>query len=105
MPIVPTYWIHQERIAKAVAEAERELLPDVVHIRYSFGEDWSGSNAIFFRVLLSDQASTRAGLREVARRVSDTVLDRVQPDELGLQAYFNFRAAYEQAQLNDEAWA
>ena len=71
--IVPSGFIHQEQIAKSVTKAAQQLAPDVVHIRYSFGEDWSGAGAIFFRVVLSDQASRRDHLRVIARKVSNTV--------------------------------
>lgn len=76
-----------------------------MRIRYDLGEDWSGDGAVFFRVLLKDSASKRPHLREVARRVSAKVLSEVQPQELGLQAYFNFRSESEQASLKEEAWA
>lgn len=105
MAIVTSPFVHQQRIAKGVAKASQVLSPDVVHIRYSLDEDWSGSGAVFFRILLSDQASDRAKLREVARRVSATLVNEVQPDQLGLQAYSNFRSQSEQAKLQEEAWA
>jgi hypothetical protein len=98
-------FVHQQRIDQGVTSAAKALAPDVVRIRYSFGEDWSGADAIFFRVLLSDDASRRDRLREVARKVTSTVFREVAPDELGLEAYFNFRSASEQAQLKEEAWA
>ena len=43
-------------------------------------------------------------LRAVARRVSDLILGEVQPQELGLQAYFNFRSESEQAERKEEVW-
>ena len=105
MAIVSSGFVHQQRITDGVVRASESLAPAVLHIRYDFGEDWSGAPAIFFRVVLSDQASKRAHLREVARRVTATVFNEVQPDELGLQVYFNFRSASEQAKLQEEAWA
>lgn len=101
---VSSGFVHQQRIDQGLSTATKTLSPDVVHIRYSLGEDWSGAGAVFFRVILSDQASKRANLRQVARRVSGTVLNAVQPEELGLQAYFNFRSESEQAKLREEAW-
>jgi len=101
---VSTGFVHQERIAQGVANAISELAPDVVRIRYSLGEDWSGEDAVFFRVLLDDSASERSHLREVARRVAATIFREVQPTELGLQAYFNFRSESEQERLKEEEW-
>jgi hypothetical protein len=105
MAIVPSGVVHQQRIAKGVAKAAKLLTPQVVNIRYSFDEDWSGAGAIFFRVVLSDQASSRSHLHAVARKVRSTIFNEVKPDELGLQAYFNFRSESEQAKLQEEAWA
>ncbi len=98
-------FVHQDRIAQGVAKASDALAPDVVRIRYELGEDWSGDSAVFFRVLLTDSASKRSHLREVARRVSAEIFRDVQPSQLGLQAYFNFRSESEQAMLKEEAWA
>ncbi len=39
------------------------LAPDVVHIRFSTGRDWSEHPAFYFRVILSDKASRKERLR------------------------------------------
>ncbi|MBY0508122.1 MAG: hypothetical protein K2X03_29685 [Bryobacteraceae bacterium] len=97
--------LQQSRIADGVESAAAALSSDVVRIRYNLGEDWSGESAVFFRVLLKDASTKRPNLRVVARRVSDTIFREVGPQELGLQAYFNFRSESEQATLKEEAWA
>ncbi len=102
--IVPSGFVHQGLIDTGVARAANALAPDVVRIRYSVGEDWNGSPAVFFRVVLSDNASLRKHLREATQRVTSTVFLEVRPDELGLQRYFNFRSVSEQAKLQEEAW-
>ena len=104
MPIVSRGLVQQDSIANGVKKASAKLASDVVRIRYNLGEDWSGDFAVFFRVVLKDSASKRPLLREVARRVTDLILGEVQPQELGLQAYFNFRSESEQAELKEEAW-
>jgi hypothetical protein len=70
-----------------------------VRIRYGLGEDWNGSPSIFFRVVLTDNASQQH-LRGASLRVASTVLNEIKPDE-----YFNFRSVSEQAALKEEAWA
>jgi len=35
------------------------LGPDIVRLRYTLGQDWSGESAIFFRIVLSERASRR----------------------------------------------
>ncbi len=94
----------QPQIDAAVAEVAAQLAPDVVHIRYEIGQDWSGQWAIFFRVLLSDDASKKR-LREVATRVVWRLADRLDFPALGVFPYHNFRSVSEQAVLQEEAWA
>jgi len=103
--IVSFGFVHQGEIEIGVARALRALAPDVVRIRYSLSEDWSGAEAVFFRVVLTDEASRPNRLREIANRVKSTIFAEVKPDELGLQWYFNFRSASEQAELNEPTWA
>ena len=102
--IVPSGSVRQGLIDIGVARAADALAPDAVRIRYSAGEDWNGSPAVFFRVVLSDNASLRKHLREATQRVTSTVFDEVRPDKLGLQRYVNFRSVSEQAKLQEEAW-
>jgi len=97
--------VHQQRIEDGVTRAATALAPDVVRIRYSFGEDRSGADAIFFRGLPSDEASRRDRPRDMVGKVTSTVFREVTPDELGHPAYFNFRSVSEQDQLKEEAWA
>jgi hypothetical protein len=101
----PSAITKQPEINAAVSEVVRLLAPDVVHIRYDIGEDWSGDWAIFFRVVLSDEASNALRLHEVAREVVQRLADRLDFSSMGLFAYHNFRSVSEQAALREEAWA
>lgn len=82
----------------------RLLAPDVVHIRYDIDRDWSGDWAIFFRVLLSDDASKNR-LSEVATQVVWHLSERLDSPSMGLFPYHNFRSESEQAALREAAWA
>jgi len=53
----PSAVTKQSEIRAAIDEVERNLAPDVVRIRYDIGEDWSGQWAIFFRIVLTDEAA------------------------------------------------
>jgi hypothetical protein len=64
----PSAVAKQPQINAAVSEVVRLLTPDVVHIRYDIGQDWSGDWAIFFRVLLSDEASRTRLVRPLPLR-------------------------------------
>ena len=100
---VPSAVTKQSEIQAAIHEVERELAPDVARIRYDIGEDWSGQWAIFFRVLLSDEA-VQSNLRDVATWVVWGTSDRLDIPSLGLFPYFDFRSESEQANLHEAAW-
>ncbi len=93
----------QPQINAAIAEVVSELSPSVKYIRYDIGQDWSGQWAIFFRVLLSDDAA-RNRLRDVATRVVWRTSDRLDIPSLGLFPYFDFRSESEQAKVPEPAW-
>jgi hypothetical protein len=102
--MVPAAIVQQSEIDLKVREVEGALKPDVRHIRYEIGEDWSGQWAIFFRIVMSDEAATLR-LREVATKVVWRLAERLDFAALGVFPYHNFRSESEQATLREEAWA
>ena len=102
--LFPSAIAKQPDISTAVSEIVKLLAPDVVHIRYDIGQDWSGDWAIFFRVVLSDEASRAPRLREVATEVVWRLADRLDFSSMGLLPYHNFRSVSEQAVLREDAW-
>jgi hypothetical protein len=52
-------FVQQAQFASAVSEVEQMLLPEVVRIRYTLGNDWTGEPAVFFKIVLTDAASSR----------------------------------------------
>lgn len=104
MPIVPRGLINQSKIKAGVQRAERALAPDAIRIMYSFAEDVQGNFSLFFRIVISDAISTPIKLREATQRIIAKVLHEIKAEELGLQTYFNFRSASEQAVLRDSFW-
>lgn len=78
----------------------------VIRVRYSLGQDWSGEDAIFFRVVLSDRASKRDRLSHITNHVANHIVQRLEPvEQWGLIPYFDFRSQSEQAALQEKAWA
>ena len=104
MPIVPRGLVDQSKIRAGVQRAERALAPDVIRIIYSFGEDVQGNISLFFRIVISDQAASPTRLRETTQRIIAKVLQEIRAQELGLQAYFNFRSKSEQEMLREPFW-
>jgi len=102
--IVPTELAKQPQINAAVTEVVSQLSPSVRRIRYDIEQDWTGQWAIFFRVLLSDDASKPGNLRQIVPRIIWTMSERLNLPDLGMFPYFNFRSETEQALLRDPAW-
>jgi hypothetical protein len=94
----------QREIDAAIDQVVAELAPDVVRIRYDIGEDWSGQWAIFFRIVLADEAAKRR-LRDIASKVVWGLANRLDFPGMGVFPYHNFRSISEQAMLQEEAWA
>src|SRR5215475_10716166 len=101
---VPSAVTKQAEIQAAIRDVEHAFAPDVVRIRYDIGEDWSGQWAIFFRVVLTDDAARRR-LREIANSVVRRLAERLDFPAMGVFPYHNFRSSSEQAELREEAWA
>jgi len=101
---LPSAVAKQIEIQAAIDDVERNLGPDVVRIRYEIGEDWSGQWAIFFRIVLTDEAARRR-LREVATKVVWGLAQRLDFPTMGVFPYHNFRSVSEQESLQEPAWA
>ena len=102
--VVPTELAKEPQINAAVTEVVSQLSPSVRRIRYDIEQDWTGQWAIFFRVLLSDDASKPGNLRQIVPRIIWTMSERLNLPDLGMFPYFNFRSETEQALLRDPAW-
>jgi hypothetical protein len=93
-----------ENFDEKVQEAAKRFPDEVVAIRYSTGYDWSGDPAVYFRVLLSDNASDRSVLGDVTSRVSEELFDSLQFRRSDYIPYFYFRSKSEQDKLKDPQW-
>ena len=104
MPFISAEVRKQTEIAAVVAEVERLSAPDVAYIRFNISEDWSGEPAVYFRVVISDEAAKNR-LYEVAKLVDSRLADRLDYESMGLRAYPHFRTQSEQAVMRDKEWA
>jgi hypothetical protein len=102
--MAPPAITRQAEIELAIQEVERSLAPDVVHIRYEIGEDWSGQWAVFFRILLTDDAARRR-LHEVGSKVEWGLARHLDFPGLGVYPYHNFRSVSEQEAMREPEWA
>ena len=101
---VPSAVTKQAEIETAIRRVEQTTGPDVVRIRFEIGEDWSGQWAIFFRIVLTDDAARRR-LREVAAKVVWGLARELDFPSMGVFPYHNFKSLSEQAMLQEPAWA
>ncbi len=95
----------EAQIEAGVQRAAEALAPDVVRIRFSLGEDWTGDPSVFFRVVLSNEASRFEHLGKIADGIEAKITKEGKPEEMGLNYYFSFRSEAEQADLREAAWA
>ncbi|HEX5432125.1 MAG TPA: hypothetical protein VFW83_09175 [Bryobacteraceae bacterium] len=103
MPL-PSAISRQSEIQAAIHDVERALAPHVIRIRYEIGEDWSGEWAIFFRIVLTDEAARRR-LRDTAAKVVWGLAGQLDFPAMGVVPYHNFRSLPEQEALQEPAWA
>ncbi len=96
---------HHAQLDEAIREIVPALGPDVVSLNYSLGYDWTGDEAIFFRIVLSARASQRDQLRKATNQIEETIQQRLRPlEEWGVLHYFSYRSPAEQAESKDKAW-
>jgi hypothetical protein len=74
----------------------------VARIRWSFGDNWTGEESLFLRVVISDEARLdkarfSALVRSVTQTLTSTFCD-FSP------AYVNFRSVSECARIKDPEW-
>jgi hypothetical protein len=95
----------QERsqINAAVTDIYRQLAPDVKRIVFNFGTDWSGDEAVYFRILISDD-SAKTRLRETMAKAVSLLESIPNLAAMDVQVYYNVRSESEQAVLREKSW-
>lgn len=114
MLVRPLINITEQEFADAVATIEAEFKPrGVVRIRFNLGEDWDGDPAMYFRVVVTDEAATVrerigefefVGIGNLGQEILQAIDDRIAPYEYGMFAHLNVRTESEQAQSGDPEW-
>ncbi len=93
--------------AQKVDEVARKFPDDVVRIRHSFSRDWDGDPAIYFRIVVTDEAVQRYPLLDLTHRVEDALIKDLAlfTSEYSIYIpYFNFRTKAEQEQVKSPEW-
>jgi hypothetical protein len=93
--------------AQRVDEVAKKFPTEVVRIRHSFSRDWDGDPAIYFRIVVTDEAVKRQPLLSLTQRIEDALIKdlALYQSEYSLYIpYFNFRTRSEQQRSNDPQW-
>ena len=93
--------------AQRVDEVAKKFPDEVVRIRHSFSRDWDGDPAIYFKIVVTDEARRDIPLRELTSRIRDALIKDLALFESEYSVYipyFNFRTKAEQDQLKDPQW-
>jgi hypothetical protein len=93
--------------AQRVDDVSKKFPNEVVRIRHSFSRDWDGDAAIYFRIVLTDEARRTIPLSELTRRVEDALIKDLAlfTSEYSLYIpYFEFRTVAEQNRSKDPQW-
>ena len=93
--------------AKGVAEVAQKFPDEVVRIRHSFSRDWDGDPAIYFRVVVTDEARRSIPLAELTGRIEDALIKDLAlfTSEYSVYIpYFYFRTKAEQDRSKDPEW-
>jgi len=105
--IASTGLTHQAQLNDEIKTAVGKLNRyEVANVSFSLGNDSTNTPALFFRIILQDQASGEDRLGDVTGRVATTLFDSIRPFEnWGLTPYFSFRSVSEQMLRRDPEWA
>src|SRR5438445_424421 len=75
-------FVNEQQVDKTITKFVPQLGRDVVRVRHEISTDWTGDPAIFFRVVLTDQAAANEDRRQkVTTRIRAAVWDKLKPFE------------------------
>jgi hypothetical protein len=88
------------------AIAHVPLPPEVVSVKPTLGNDWDGEPAVFFRVIVADNAVPRPQLLEFTKKISQAIIQQIRPlEEWGVLPYFDFLTQGDAARIHEPTWA
>src|SRR5713226_8663942 len=92
---------HSKEFDHNVQEIAKKFQGDVLRIRHSFGYDWSGDPAVFFRVVHSDDASREERLGAITQQIRRELFDDLGFADSEYFPYVEYRSKAEQDKLQD----
>ena len=89
----------QPQIEAAVRDIINGARAHVIDISFEFGKDWTGEWAIFFHVVLRNQASKGMMLGRVTTEVRRRLAEKLKALDIRLIGYSDFRSESEIAEM------
>ncbi len=96
---MPSDVTKQAQIEAAVRDIVNGASTHVINISFEFGKDWTGDWAIFFHVVLRNQASKGAMLGRVTTEVRRRLAEKLRALDVRLVGYSDFRSESEVAEM------
>jgi len=93
--------------AQRVDDVAKKFPDVVVRIRHSFSRDWDGDPAIYFRIVVTDDAEQRYPLPQLTSRIEDALIEDLAlfKSEYSVYIpYFTYRTKADQDRLKDQEW-
>lgn len=93
--------------AQRVDEVAKKFPSEVVRIRHSFSRDWDGDPAIYFRIVVTNDAEQRYPLPKLTHRIRDALTKDLALYESEYSVYipyFSYRTQADQDRLKDPEW-
>jgi hypothetical protein len=99
---------HRDQFLAAVDRVASSLPPEVVQVFATLGTDWNGESAVFFKVILKDNAIPQSELIDFTQQITWTLIQELSPlEDWGVPPYFRFLTETEYAWVKqvEPAWA
>lgn len=105
---MPAVVMNPKDLAPKVEAALRKLKrnKDIVSVAYSFDNDWTGDPAVYFRIVLSDEAAREENLMKITPGIKTKLIEELGffTANLPFIPYFSFRSASEYRESGDRGW-
>ena len=96
----------QQPFLAAIARVANGLPQPVLSVTPTLGTDWNGEPAVYFQIIIADNAVPRPELLEFTKKISQAIVQHVRPvEEWGVLPYFNFLTQSDAARMPQPTWA
>ena len=99
---------HQAQFFALIDPIASSLPIEIAEVIATLGTDWDGESAVFFKVILKDNAIPRPQLLAFTKQISRAIVQKVSPiEEWGVLPYFRFltQTEYSRVKQTEPAWA